>query len=195
MYYPQVLDWFKDLTSEIAGEFLKQWATLEKLQRAREKTIRQCFSQHLARSSSLDGRLEAIAKAVPANLDMAVICSCSTAVVALVRILQQLRETIRSYDQQIETIARSHPDFAIFDSLPGAGQAMVPRLIAALGTQRERFPTASELQSYSGIAPVLASSGKMRWVHWRWAGPKFVRQTFHEWARITTRYCDWAKAY
>src|ERR1700687_4680505 len=110
----------------------------------------------------------------------AVTCSCSTAVLALVRIVRTVRDAILSYDQQIETMARQHPRFAIIASLPGAGPALVPRLIAALGTQRDRYHSASELQSYSGIAPVLASSGKQHWVHWRWACPKFLRQTFHE---------------
>jgi hypothetical protein len=72
---------------------------------------------------------------------------------------------------------------------------LVPRLIAALGTQRERYSNAGELQAYCGIAPVLASSGKISWVHRRWACPKFIRQTFHEWAGISIRYSVWAKAY
>jgi hypothetical protein len=100
----------------------------------------------------------------------------------LVPLLRELRRAIQSYDEQIETTARQHPDFVIFDSLPGAGAALVPRLIAALGIQRDRYSSASELQCYSGIAPVLASSGKQSWVHWRWACSKFLRQTFHEWA-------------
>jgi transposase len=195
MYFPQILDWFKEINSDVVGDFLEKWPTLEKLQKARQETIRQFLVQHHCRSNNLDGRLEAIRKTVPATLDMAVVSTCSTAAVALVRMLRQLRETIRAYDQQIETVARAHPDFALFDSLPGAGQVMVPRLIAALGTQRERFATANELQSYSGIAPVLVSSGKTAWVRWRWACPKFLRQTFHEWARCSIRYCDWAKAY
>ena len=70
-----------------------------------------------------------------------------------------------------------------------------PRLIAALGTQRDRYAKASDLQAYSGIAPVVASSGKQRWVHWRWACPKFLRQTFHEWAARSIRHSSWAKAY
>jgi hypothetical protein len=72
---------------------------------------------------------------------------------------------------------------------------LAPRLIAALGTQRDRYQSASELQSYSGIAPVLASSGKQSWVHWRWACPRFVRQTFHEWAAHSIGSSAWAKAY
>jgi transposase len=192
MYFPQALNWFSDPTSEIAGEFLEKWPTLQKLQRARPETIRQFFVQH---HSKLQARLEEIVKGVPATQDAAVISSCSTVVVALVRILREMRNAIRSYDGQIETLARQHPDFAIFDSLPGAGQSLVPRLIAALGTQRERFRKATELQAYCGIAPVLTSSGKMSWVHWRWACPKFLRQTFHEWAGISIRYSVWAKTY
>src|SRR6201981_3680008 len=67
--------------------------------------------------------------------------------------------------------------------------------MAALGTQRDRYRSASELQSYSGIAPVVASSGKQHWVHWRWACPKFLRQTFHEWALHSIAHSDWARAY
>src|SRR5262245_5449746 len=70
----------------------------------------------------------------------------------------------------------------LVEAQPKEIDAMTPQLIAALGTQRERYQTAHEVQCYSGIAPVVVTSGKQRWVHWRWACPKFLRQTFHEWA-------------
>src|SRR5262249_61080788 len=73
--------------------------------------------------------------------------------------------------------------------------ALAPRLIAALGTDRRRFQSAQELQCYTGIAPVLESSGKQRWVHCRWACPKFVRQTIHEWALHSIAQSDWARTY
>ena len=44
-------------------------------------------------------------------------------VMALVRILLEIRGAISSYDEQIEAMARQHPDFAVMDSLPGAGAA------------------------------------------------------------------------
>src|SRR6185369_3159739 len=131
---------------------------------------------------NVDRRLEEIRSALPATHDVAVACSCSAAVLALVRIVRTVRDAILSYDQQIETLARQHPDFAIIDSLPGAGPALVPRLIAALGTQRDRYQSASELQSYRGL-------------HRCWACPKFVRQTFHEWAAHSIGSSAWAKAY
>jgi len=35
-------------------------------------------------------------------------------------------------------VAAEHPDFFIFESLPGAGAVMAPRLLAAFGSQRDR---------------------------------------------------------
>jgi len=196
IYFPQALDWFFEVTSQIAGDFLERWPTLRHAQKARPETLRQFFRQHnSSRSDSIERRVQEIRNAVPATEDAAVIDSCSTAVLAWVRMLRELRATIASYDQKIETLARQHPDFAIVNSLPGVGPALAPRLIAALGTQRDRYARASDLQCYSGIAPVLATSGKQHWVHWRWACPKFLRQTFHEWAVHSLSTSAWAKAY
>src|ERR1019366_6572738 len=70
----------------------------------------------------------------------------------------------------------AHPDFAIFDSLPGAGPVLAPRLLAAFGSQRDRYQSAADLQTFCGIAPVTERSGKSKWVHARWACPRFLRQ-------------------
>jgi hypothetical protein len=72
---------------------------------------------------------------------------------------------------------------------------MVPRLIVAFGTRRERYDTAMQMQCYSGIAPVKEASGNSQWVHFRRSCPKFLRQTFHEFAFLSTRSSEWAKAY
>ena len=91
--------------------------------------------------------------------------------------------------------ARAHPDFAIFAALPAAGAACAPRLLAAFGTPRDRYRNAAEVQQFTGIAPVTETSGNQHWVHWRWSCPKFLRQTFQEWAAQTIQQCDWAAAY
>ena len=38
-------------------------------------------------------------------------------------------------------------------------------------------------------------SGNRCWVHWRWACPKFLRQSFHEYANESIRHSLWARAY
>jgi hypothetical protein len=91
--------------------------------------------------------------------------------------------------------AAAHPDFFIFESLPGAGAVMAPRLLAAFGSQRERYGNAGQVQSYTGIAPVTETSGKKKWVHFRWACPKFLRQSFQEWAGHSIPHSVWARAY
>jgi len=196
MYFPQILDWFSAVGSPIVGDFLLRWPTLEKLQKARPATLREFFRQHNSyKSDSIERRIQEIRNAVPATHDEAVIRSCSRAVLGLVRILREVRAALRAYDEELETLTRQHPDFALIDSFPGVGPVLAPRLIAALGTQRDRYQNASELQRYSGIAPVLASSGNQSWVHWRWACPKFLRQTFQEWAVHSLASSAWAKAY
>jgi hypothetical protein len=82
--------------------------------------------------------MEEIRQAVPATHDQAVILASSAAAVALVRILQPLREALALFDAQVEKLAQAHPDFLIFDSFPGAGAALALRLIAAFGTNHDR---------------------------------------------------------
>ena len=86
-------------------------------------------------------------------------------------------------------------DSLLFAGLPGAGPVCRPRLIAAFGSRRERYHSAAELQSYSGIAPVTEQSGHTQWIHFRRACPKFLRQTFHEFAGHSVRRSAWARAY
>ena len=57
------------------------------------------------------------------------------------------------------------------------------------------FQSAVELQSFSGVAPVTKRSGKQCHVHRRWACPKFLLQTFHEFAHCSCKRSTWAKAF
>ena len=73
--------------------------------------------------------------------------------------------------------------------------SLAPRLLAAFGSRRDRYASVQELQSYCGIAPLLVRSGKSAWIHYRWVCPKFLRQTFHEWAGHSIAFSVWARAY
>src|SRR5262249_16956841 len=171
--------------------FLIRWPSLEILQRARSSTIERFFVDHNSRNRErIRERLEQIRKAVAATHDQAGITSGSVAGGAWAGLPTPLLKAIQSYDVQIARLARQHP---LMNSFPGAGPVLTPRLIAALGTQRDRYQTAHELQCYSGIAPVVVSSGKQRCVHWRWSCPKFLRQTFHEWALHSIAYSSWGR--
>ena len=184
--FPQMLEWFDDMSTPLVGDLLKRWPELPKLQKASAKTLRKFFDQHNCRSEErIQQRLDEIGQAVPATTDAALLRTGNLCIQISVQLLASLRAGIAEFDSQIEAIYQTHPDRFITASLPGAGPALEPRLLAALGTNRERFESASNMACCFGIAPVTESSGKSRWVHWRWACSKFVRQTFHEWANCS----------
>jgi Transposase/Transposase IS116/IS110/IS902 family len=193
MFFPQVLEWFSTVDTVVVGQLLQKWPTLDELQRASAGKVAAFLRKHRIPDSRITALQQLIQQSVVAIRDTAVLESSTLIVRRLVRQIEILRESIAEHDKRIAELAEAHPDYGIFSSLPGAGPAMTPRLIAAFGTQRERYATASAIQCYAGIAPVTETSGKQKWVHWRWACPKFLRQTFHEWAWLSTRKSVWAK--
>lgn len=104
-------------------------------------------------------------------------------------------QAVERIDKEIKIRYATMTDRIVFDSLPGAGAQLSPRLFVAFGTNRDRYQAASDIQKYGGIAPVTESSGNKSWTHWRYNCPKFLRQTFVEWAGQTVRFSFWARAY
>ena len=142
-----------------------------------------------------EDRIQGIVQAVPAIQDQDVIEAKQVMVQVIAQLLRSLLEGIANLDRKIEEASRARPDFFIFQSLPGAGAALAPRLLAAFGSQRDRYDSADEVLKHSGIAPVTETSGKKKWVHFRWACAKFLRQSFHEWAGHSIAQSVWARAY
>jgi transposase len=196
IYFPQMLDWFERLDTELVCALLERWPTLEELQKVPPTRLRTFFHKHHCRDQELiERRILAIRQAIPAIRERAVIEAKGMVVKVIVQVIPCLVQGIADLDKKIEEAAAAHPDFFIFDSLPGAGAVLAPRLLAVFGSKRERYDSARELQCYSGIAPVTEKSGKMKWVHFRWACPKFLRQSFHEWAGHSIAYSMWARSY
>jgi transposase len=195
-YFPQALEWVGDLASVQACDFLTQWPTLAAVQRARPSTVRRFYQDHNCRKRAvIDARLAAIANAQPLTTDAAVIEPLSLSVQTYATQLRTLIAAVQTFDARIAEVFDQHTDHHIFESLPGAGAVCAPRLAAAFGTDRTRWDSAAELQAHSGIAPVTERSGKSQWIHHRLACPKFVKQTFHEFADQSIRFSRWARAY
>lgn len=194
-YYPQALRWIGALDSVGACDFLEQWPSLQALQLSSRRQILRFYEKHPRPTLNLDQQLEQFRLAMPLTTDEAVLEYSTLMVQALIPQLRALLTSIEEFDRKIAEVFLKHPDRPIFESFPGAGAALAPRLLAAFGADRDRYQTASEMQQFSGIAPVTEKSGKQHWVHWRLACPKFIRQSFHEFADHSRRWCDWAKAY
>lgn len=196
-YYPQVLDWFSQRNTVVFCDFLNQWPTLKQAKRARKSKLEIFFKAHHVRFARvIEERIEAIKAATPLTHDEAIITVHRLQVATLVAQLKLTIQAIKEFDQEIAATVEQLPDYALlFSPLPGAGAVLAPRLLAAFGEDRARYPCAEEVQKHSGIAPVTKRSGQMEWVHWRWQCPKFLRQTFVEWAAQTINKSAWAGAY
>jgi transposase len=194
--FPPVLHWFDDKDTTIVCDFLTPWPTLKAVQLARRSTLERFFRAHHVRDADvIDQRLQAIKSATPLTTDAGVIAPTALLVQALVSPLRVTLHAIDDFDAAIAQRAQSHPDFPLFNSLPGAGAVLAPRLRAAFGEPRDRDTSADELQTYAAIAPVTERSGNTSWVHWRLQCPTFLRQTFVAWAAESIRHAFWARAY
>ncbi len=195
-YFPQVLLWFSDVRTLLVCDFLLRWPTLSEVKRARRGTLEKFFREHnSSRKEKIEERISSINKAVSLTTDQAVISSSALMVKALARQMKVTIEAIKEFDREIEGLCSSHEDYHIFESLPGSGKVYAARMLAAIGSNREKFATAEELACLSGIAPVIERSGKSSWVRWRYFCPKFLRRTFHEYAGESVLHSFWAKAY
>ena len=154
------------------------------------------FQNHNARYDDVNQRrIDDIKASQPLTDDPGVIAPNQIAVTTLVAQLRATLDAIKTFDKQIAQLFKKQPDRELFDTLPGAGPVFAPRLLAAFGDDRTRFPKPEDLQRYSGIAPVLERSGNKAWTHWRYCCPKFLRQTFVEWAGETVKLSFWANAF
>ena len=195
-YFPQVLDWFKEKDTYIFCDFIARWPSLGDARRARKQTLLNFMQQHNSRYSSVnEQRIEAIKTAMPLTEDEGVVAPSRLMVELLAPQLKILLDAIERIELEIKQRYKAMSDSKIFSSFPGAGPQMAPRLLVAFGSNRERYLAATEIQKYAGIAPVIESSGNKSWTHWRYSCPKFLRQTFVEWAGQSVRYSFWAKAY
>jgi transposase len=195
-YFPQALECFDSLDSVLACDLLTNWPSLAEAKRARVTTLTEFFHKHGVRGRELiEGRIRSLKAALPLTLDSGVVLPGMMLTRALVDQLRCLIVSIERYDQAIARLFKEHPDAFIFDSLPGAGPVFAPRLLAAFGSDRERYESAQSIQKYAGIAPVTERSGKSSWVHWRYSCPTFIRQSMVEWAGMSVRYSFWAEAY
>jgi transposase len=196
-YYPLVLELFPDnIVAPLVLSFLKRWPSLADLKQAKPSTLRTFFYDHNSRSEErIQQRLEAIASAKPLTEDPAIVRTMELQVQTLLWRLAAVQKSITAYDQRIAEVFATHAKAKVFASFPGAGAVMAPRLAAAFGSNEANFPTPFAMECWSGVGPVQKASGKTTLVLFRWARPKFLHQTFVEYARNSVLYCDWAQAF
>jgi len=195
-YYPAALHVFHDIASPIALQFVQAYPTPQ----AAAGLSRQAFGE-FARAHRYR-QADTVLSAAYARLQAAYPLASSTTVLAYreeaVFLAAHLLAAIEHKKGEIaglHELFEQHGDHPMFASLPGTGDFLAPALLAKFGDDRERFPSASSLQSMAGTCPVTEQSGKGRRVVFRQACDHEFRQIAQQWAKASVSQSSWASAY
>jgi transposase len=188
-YYPAALEVFSSgLTSQIAPEFILAYpdpASAQALSLVEFTTFAKAHRYPQPdRLGACYARLKASYAPTPGDVTLLYRQQAQ-------QLAHLLLETTRIRVQNLadlQRIYRQHPNYAVFASLPKAGEVIGPALLSFFGDDRQRFPDPASAQSLAGTAPVTERSGKHRFVHYRFACDKDWRYICQEWARaLVTR--------
>ena len=195
-YYPAALQAFEDWTNPSTWEFVLAFPTPQALASAGKRRWEKFLHTHrLWRPETAQKRLALFAQADQFQASEPIVRAKSQLAVSLCKLLCTLAKQLALYRKQIEALFQEHPDHDLFGSLPGAKQVLAPRLLAALGSDPDRYGGHEVLQCIAGTAPVSYQSGKLDKVHLRWACDKFMRHTVHLWADCFRRASAWGQTY
>lgn len=194
-YFPQAVDAFSDLTSKTALEFLEKFPTFSLTQGQSEKDWNQLLDGCRCFHPKARQRFLLAMKEKPQSVDEAVVKAKSLFVTTIVGQLTYVVASLKEYQNQIEFLLNNFSDGALFRSLPGVDVILAAKLLVNIGTDRQRFTSALELQSYFGTAPYTKASGQYRGVHFRKACHKGMRNALSQLSFASLRRSPWANSY
>jgi transposase len=195
-YYPAALEAFEDWTQASAWDFVIAFPTPQKLVNAGKRRWEKFLHTHkLWRPQTAEKRLAIFAIADQFKASDPIVKAKSQLAVCLCILLHTLKQQLESYRQKIQALFKEHPDHDLFGSLPGAKETLAPRLLAAIGSDHERYGTHNVLQCLAGTAPIRFQSGQINKSKMRWACDTFLRHTVHLWANCFRRVSAWGAVY
>jgi transposase len=196
-YYSVALEAFDDWTLPAAWSFVQRFPTPAALAKAGKRKWEKFLHTHLLfhKKTVAQRRLELFAKALEFTAGDSITEAKSRLAQTRVKQLLLLQREIDGYREKIEGLFARHPDSNLFDSLPGAGPKLAPRLLAEIGQDRAAFKDAQALQCYAGTAPISFQSGQLHKTRIRWHCNATLRATVHLWADLSRKFCSWAQVY
>jgi transposase len=107
--------------------------------------------------------------------------------------IDNLNETIVRFDAQIQAICGPFDEAVeLFDTIPGVARRTAEMIVAEIGTDMTRFPSADHLASWAGVAPGNHESAGKRTSGKTRKGNRFLRttpvQAAHAAARTRSTY-------
>jgi transposase len=102
--------------------------------------------------------------------------------------IDRLDETIARFDAQIQAICGPFEEaVALLDTIPGVARRTAEMIVAEIGTDMTRFPSADHLASWAGVAPGNHESAGKRASGKTRKGHRFLRTTLVQAAHAAAR--------
>lgn len=194
-YYPRPLEVF-DLETKIALAFLTQYRTPQALSKlSRRQWNRFAKREHHLSEARCNELWEKLSQPQLAIAEHVVRAKAQLLGVLLVQ-LKSMIEALESYGDKVQRFFASMPAAKLVKTLPGAKSGtIVPMLWAELGDEHNRWQSFRHLQAEAGGVPVTKSSGKSRFVQFRFACNKVLRYASYWLSFNSLNRCEWANQY
>ena len=194
-FWPGAAAIFADVDSPIALTFLARYPTPARAERLGEHRLAQFLRRHAYSGRRPAAELLARLRDAPLSRTGDAETQASGELVqALVAVLMPLIAQIQHLSAAVATAVAQHADGPLVQSFPRSGAVNAAQILAELGDDRARFPTADQLAAEAGVAPVTHASGKHRGVAFRWACNKRLRQALTTFADNSRHASAWAAA-
>ena len=140
-FYPAALQVFSDLTAPITLDFLREYPSPDAAAQLPFAEFETFARQHHYPNPKLLKRCFARLNAPQPQADPDTILVYQEEVGVLASLLLALVHAKKTALHELQTLSQEHRDYAIFHSLPGAGDYLAAGLVAKFGDDRQRFPS------------------------------------------------------
>ena len=194
-FYPLVFEAFSEVTTRSAMDFLEAYPSPTSARQISQTEWRHFARQHRLRGDREQKVWEALHQSrprVPGYVERAK----ARLVRSLVAQLRVSQREVEGYAEEVERFFASMPEAEVARSLPGGKSGTtVATLWAELGDAPGRWESFRHLQAEAGATPVTRQSGKHTAVGFRFACNKRLRHVTTQFAFVSLRLSDWARAY
>jgi len=195
-FWPGAAEIFFDVDSSIALSFLERYPSPADARGLGEKRLEGFLARHRYSgrrpAAELLGRLRSAPEGRAGALESE---ARRGAVLGLVAALKPIVAQIAELTSQIAGAVRAHPDGQVFLPLFKDPKSTITaaRLVAEIGDDRARYPSAEALAADAGMSPVARESGKRKVASFRWACDKRLREAVACLADSTRHHHPWAR--
>lgn len=109
---------------------------------------------------------------------------------ATVAVITTLATQITELAGALEQCFKTHPDAAIYLSMPGLGDVLGARILGEFGDDPNRYVSAKSRRNYAGTSPLTKQSGRGKTVKARWIRKRRLYDSIDQWAFVALQNSD-----